>query len=29
MVAGMELMLAAFLLSVLTWNSGPLIEPDA
>ena len=29
MVAGMELMLAAFLLSVLTWKSGPLTEPDA
>jgi glycosyltransferase involved in cell wall biosynthesis len=29
MVAGMELMLAAFLLSVLTWKSGPLTDPDA
>jgi Glycosyl transferase family 2 len=29
MVAGMELMLASFLLSVLTWKSGPLTDPDA
>ena len=29
MVAGMELTLAAFLVSVLTWRSGPLTGPDA
>jgi glycosyltransferase involved in cell wall biosynthesis len=29
MVGGMELTLASFLLSVLTWRSGPLSAPDA